>query len=88
MAKWKDIVTDAKLMPAGFSEERVKGWTGFGGGGEPSVHVGFLEVKLRAAVKPLGRPVATGIFNSPPPRSFHRRPKCAGDEDRPLSPSL
>jgi len=51
MAKWKDIVTDAKLMPAGFSEERVKGW-GFGAAEEPSVHVGFLEAfdSVRAKV--------------------------------------
>jgi hypothetical protein len=39
MVKWKDIVTDAKMMPTGFTEERVKGWTG----GEPNVHEGFLE---------------------------------------------
>jgi len=40
MAKWKDIVTDAKMMPAGFTQERV------GGSDAPSVHAGFLEVRV------------------------------------------
>jgi len=49
--KWKDIVTDAKMMPTGFNEERVKSRDA---DDEPNVHLGFLTAFDSVRAKLLG----------------------------------